>query len=415
MKVKNKSKIDYILGFFLGIFLFGPQKMPLYFTRFSMIDTFYDLWKLASMALTFFLLIFILSSNRKRLKPNNLMLPFLIIVYYVYCILVTLINHGSTRLQIRELINCIYICASFYIVLTWRDGGLLSGALFLFAAELFINLILLIIKPEGFFYPMTYWYRNGQYYPFLAQKNVILRMLFPGLVFALALDFIKNDKKLPRTWIYLIALIATSILANSSTSIVATIFLALSMLFWGNMKHNSKLISIRNINAAALIVFFIVIVLQIATPFSVFLTGILQKDLTFTGRTFLWNEAISYITKKPIFGYGLEDSNIQYQRFFTEYEVFDSCHNFYLDTVYRSGLVGLFIIFLIILQVDKKMNNPLINEKVRLYFILLSLIIFVSWNFEPYVGENLHNILGYFLFLYYLWEENSLIYRKCNY
>ena len=414
MKVKNKSKIEYILGFFLGIFLIGPQIMPLYFTQYSMINTMYDFWGRAAAILSFYLIIFIILSNRYRLKLNNLMLPFLILVYYVYYISVTFLNHGSTRVLAREFIDCIYVCASFYIVLTWRDESLLSGGLFIYETELFINLFFLIIKPEGFFYPVTNWYTFGNNYPFLAHKNVILRMLFPGLVFALALDFIKDNKKLSRTWIYLIALIITSILADSSTSIVATIFLALSMLFWGNMKHNSKLISIRNFNAAALIVFFIVIVLQIATPFSIFLTGILQRDLTFTGRTLLWNEAISYIIKKPIFGYGLEDTNIQYQRFFNEYDSFNSCHNFYLDTVYRSGLVGLAIIFLIILQADKKMNNPLINEKVKVYFILLSLIYFVAWNFEPFIDSYLHNIFGYFLFLFYLWEKNSLIYRKYN-
>ena len=410
MTSKNKSFIYHLIGFCLGIFLFGPSAEPIYFENFSALISIYTLWKRAAEILSFYLLIYIVLRNKKGLKLNHLVLPFSIIIYYVYFIVLTVLTGGYYRQIVSHFIGCFYVCACFYLALTWNDDSLLSGGLFIYASELYLNFILMIIKPEGFYYPTF-----GAYAPLLGYKNVILRNFFPGLVFALALDFIQKKKISFRSWLYLIVLFITSILADSTTSIVATAILIISILIFGNMKHISKLANLRIFFIASLIVLFMIIILQVSTPMMIYLTGIFNKDVTFTGRVYLWNQAINYITKKPIFGYGFEGYTVLNQKFYIGIDFsYESCHNFYLDMVYRSGLIGMFIMALIILQADYKMNNPFIDKNVRLYFILLSLIYFVSWNFEPFVDESLHNVFGFFLFLYYLWEENSLIYRKYN-
>ena len=409
MVKKDKFNIFYIIGFLLGLFLFGPITKPTYFDQIRLLATVYTTWKRVAEVLSVYLIIFIISRNKKSLKIKDILLPLLIIIYYVYYLILTFIYRGEVNNLFRQFISCVYVCATFYLALTWTDESLLTGGLFLFEFDMFINLFFLITRPEGFYYKSF-----GFYSPFLENKNTILRFLFPGLFFALVLDFIQKKKISIRTWIYLITLLITAIIAESSTSIIATSLLILSMLVFGNMNHISTKISIKLFFIISLIVLLFIIILQVSSPFLVYLTGILNRDITFTGRIYLWSEAVSYIQKRPIFGYGYEGVNVLNNMFYAGGFSSQSCHNFYLDLAYRSGLFGLSIIFLIILQADKKMKNPLIDDKVRLSFILISLIYFISWNFEVFVDDEIFNVLGYFLLLYYLWAKNSLVYRSYN-
>ena len=403
MKLNIPFSKNFLSSFFIGFFLFGSFAEPGYFTQIKIIHSIYRMCKLSAVILSLsFLIVKILRSNK-----NNNILPLLIIVYWIYYVLLTFIRNGDLRTNILQFIYCITVCSNFYLALTWGDRGFLSGALAYYEIIIFINLFFVLIYPGGLYYP-----EKGKYYQFISQKNVILRYAFPGILFSLSLDFIRKKRIALLTWINLITLLITSILGNSATSMIALILTIASIFIFRNKEFLAKRISMMTLFAGSLFIFYVVIILRATSNALETFAALLNRNITFSGRIYLWDEAISYILRKPIWGYGFEGESVLRQRFFIgAFYTIDSCHNFYLDLAYRSGIIGLLFIFLIIFLANKNLNKVSIDPNVRISYILCFMIYFISWNFEPFVDGSIYNVFGSFVFLYYLWNEKSLIYR----
>lgn len=118
--------------------------------------------------------------------------------------------------------------------------------------------------------------------------------------------------------------------------------------------------------------------------------GVLHKSLDFTGRTAIWDRAFIFILRSPIFGSG---RHFDYQKTF--FLGVSSAHNFYLDVMCQSGIIGLF--FLIFIQINlvftSKMRDS-VEERFLLNCVFLAMI---AMQFESYCGYD-----GYPLFYFAL-------------
>ena len=72
--------------------------------------------------------------------------------------------------------------------------------------------------------------------------------------------------------------------------------------------------------------------------FSFLIVDILEKDITFTGRIYVCDKALDFISTKPLLGYG--NVNFQYTSSIL------STHNMILGILFNVGIIGL--IFLLI-------------------------------------------------------------------
>ena len=96
----------------------------------------------------------------------------------------------------------------------------------------------------------------------------------------------------------------------------------------------------------------------------------LHKDLTFTGRTYIWDYVLKLIEKRKIIGYGLEDSNFRLSKS-TIWQSYHA-HDQFLEITYKGGIVGLIIYIMILLKSFKKVYS------LRMYKIskFISIVIF---------------------------------------
>ena len=98
-----------------------------------------------------------------------------------------------------------------------------------------------------------------------------------------------------------------------------------------------------------LVLFFILIIFPLVHDLdfiSWFIEGVLGKEMTLTGRTLIWNQAISQINgSHVVFGYGI---NPPFQLYTDELFVVNHPHNQYLQIIYNYGIPG-FILFSIII------------------------------------------------------------------
>lgn len=70
----------------------------------------------------------------------------------------------------------------------------------------------------------------------------------------------------------------------------------------------------------------------------------LGRDLTFTGRTKIWDSALAAFAKSPVFGVGEIENQASRDLIGATH-----AHNYYLDLLYKSGLPGFLIFFAILI------------------------------------------------------------------
>lgn len=170
------------------------------------------------------------------------------------------------------------------------------------------------------------------------------------------------------------------ILSKSSLSILALFLASLIYVF---LRYRSKKVNIFCISA---LLIFLIVVLNFP-QFNKFNTG-------FTGRITMWGEIINHIKDNPLFGLGAGVTkmfNISFGQFCVKgefgcrplYWVF--AHNDYLEMTIQFGLLGLFLLFLVIINSIKNFNfskDNYVGMSFLCSFIAFLLIMFGSFPME---------------------------------
>lgn len=106
------------------------------------------------------------------------------------------------------------------------------------------------------------------------------------------------------------------------------------------------------------------------------------KAITLSGRTFVWDKALDYIYKSPIWGYGLNDQ-LTMERFWGLVHM----HNHFLDLLYKGGMVYFFLYFLILIKVGKNLDKLTdCNEK---YIMLISVFALLILGLTDSITHNI--------------------------
>lgn len=79
-----------------------------------------------------------------------------------------------------------------------------------------------------------------------------------------------------------------------------------------------------------------------------FVEEVMQKDLSFTNRTYVWSDSYKLIRQSPITGYGMQDSE-----WFEEQLMVKSAHNIIYQIMIYGGYI-LFTMFLIVIYASIK-------------------------------------------------------------
>lgn len=87
------------------------------------------------------------------------------------------------------------------------------------------------------------------------------------------------------------------------------------------------------------------------------LVDIMHKDVTFTGRTGIWNLAIRIIAEEPIFGYGEGMGSFTAGDYWTNFIVHSGAHNQFLQIMLFGGIVSLVFYLLAWIEVWKALQN----------------------------------------------------------
>nr|APZ79098.1 Wzy [Streptococcus suis] len=243
----------------------------------------------------------------------------------------------------------------------------ITGIFSLFLIFILYQIFTQLRFPTGF--DILHPYGDSREY-FLGRKNA----LTPYLVFTMGCFYLLTNKMSRRLSyseiIFLILGSFVSLLSNSSTTILC-FALFVFFRFWGlrDVVSNTYL-KITLISYAV----FSFLILSVQSPFFRVLTGLFGKDITFSGRLSIWQQAIAFFKQNPLFGNGL---NLNFTPW-TNGVVVNTAHNYLLDLLARFGLITgiLFILLLVnfVLGKNRIKNKTLFAMLVcYLYYILMEI------------------------------------------
>lgn len=191
----------------------------------------------------------------------------------------------------------------------------------------YANFVLLLKYPNGVV-------NNGERYNFLGIDNAMMAFLIFGLSLFLFYNFDVIRKINILTVMDLLSCVIPGFIVWSATGMIGTIIVIVVYLlstFWHRLFRFSRM------TIAVLFFGISIVIFRILELWKEFIVDVLQKDITLSARTYIWDQAFLMILKKTVFGYGIQNTlSIIWTEYLGKYEL---ALNEYLQCIINGGVI----------------------------------------------------------------------------
>ena len=328
----NNKLISFIIYIFLLIPFFRITYLVVMYPQTELV---YKIWQIISILIIFVILM-------KYGKYSKFLNYF--IVYFILLILSTVLNNADVPGCIFLAIRTIGLCMIVDYGIKRDTKVFLNAFEFFLSVLVYINLFSVIIFKDGMYVNSTVGYTENW---ILGYRNLHILYILPAILVSFINSYYKEGKLTIRNYILLIASYLSIYLVKSGTSLIGMTIIV-GLLILNNIFKKIKLLNIKNYFLAYIILFLAIVIFRIQNLFEYIIVDILNRDLTLTGRIYIWDYVIEFIKERPILGYGVEDSILRLNK--TSFMVSTHAHDQILEIIYKSGIVGSSIYFIILIK-----------------------------------------------------------------
>lgn len=333
-------------------------KFPLYLFTLYLMFKYWGNFKLALSDARYFLIFCLfcfLNSFYSTSMPDSLFKLFsLVMTFYVaFGLAIIFLHEESTQYLTKTLL--ILLLGSIVYIFFLPEYGLMSAS-------------------DDFEYTALVGEKQGVF----KHKNI-----FGGVsafAFLYALYYLKRKDAYRRA--LMTASIICLLLANSATKIFAILGI---IIFLKVVYFLSKVVFIKYHKVTIYFALSAVIVLVIASVnIAESLVGFAGRDLTFTGRTVIWEHALSVAQDSLVFGYGLSSiwgTDLGYIPELPFYIPIHS-HNSFVETLVTSGSVGVLLLLSFILKSFGHFSKYMATNENSKFFLSVLLLALIDSFFE---------------------------------
>lgn len=367
--MEKKSVFDS--GFLLLILI--PMFEPTIFAKISFIHYSY------SVLLFFSFVLLILIYIKANEKVPRIIIP--ILIYRLLLLVPTFINCGDYVKWGYLSIVMISMILLTNLAIKKNRNNFFDCVVILFSILLCINMFLLLKHPNGL---LNYYGLN-----FLGIRTRITDYAFPTFIVSFY-QFITQKRN-----VYFIPIIVSivSVFQNSvSTAYIGLFtFIIVYYIYLDTQKisHKKKKKYGSFLFIIGCFITYLIVVVRIGDILNPMLNNFFGKTSSFSGRTEIWDIAISVIKKHPFFGMGIiNDGNFVPIYGFNGYYdtiMLRQAHNQTLQLLYDGGIISTLLFYYIMYKCFKKCNQYYNEKNVQVFPIaLFSLMIMMITEIYSY-------------------------------
>lgn len=375
-KILRKNIQLFIFYLFLIIPFF---RIPYFNEQYLKLNDFYNLWLYISSFIIFILII---------LKKSFSKIILYLCLFLGCLIFSSFFNNDGIKYCIQNIPEILFFCLLIDYGLKKDKIIFLKTLASFFTVLVYLNLFLILLFPQGMYTSSTGFFENW----LLGYKNTHILYIFPGILFRFLYSYCKYNKVRISDYVYLSVGTISTLIVKNSTGIVGIVciwlFFLLKKIF--NKIHIFNILTYFLINVG---LFVSIVVWRVQEIFSYLIIHILHRNITFTGRTFIWDSALKYIKRKPILGYGNVSFNYNNYIF--------STHNTILGILHKVGFVGIFFYFLFLYKSLKELWKNKANE-ISQFISIIIFSYFLMMLVEAYG-------FAYYLFIFVIAYDITII------
>lgn len=366
--------------FFSMMFLFKPGVLS-GISSLGVIDSLFDIMRI----LLCFICSLLLIKSAIPVNKASIVLG-LIACNEVWKILSSLIN-GTSYTDWGSTLNVFGISIFTYLALRQSTKAFFKGGSLLLGSYVVINTLTVFLFPNGMYassmYTMNFFlsYRTAWFVFYLEAAFLCLlnNELYPSkeakswLVFVLVCEYLSMIK----VW--------------TATGLLCITLGLLLVYLWKKKRIPS--FSVKAIILVEMVLCAIIILFHMQEKFSFLIVGLLKKDITFSQRVRIWNNALNAVLKSPWIGYGAMNTSRAVN--ILGYGV-NHAHCYYLNTALYYGIIGLGLGLYTIYYAFSGQATNKIEQSVE--YINLGMLISLMTAFQV---ESMMSI-GYYLCMMYI-------------
>ena len=360
-----------IIMYTVYVIILFPVLAPFYLLQHAVYGVLIDYWTYLSIILMTILAI----KNIYRIS-NTI---YLIITMYLMLLITTIFHGGETAAVIKHSIKLILLCCVIdSIIKDKRTAMTFLRAVRDICFVLFIiNLITCIIWKDG----IPSLTKNPQHpYFFFGNVNSTIRLVLPGMLSSTVINHIMNKRFSIHSIVYLAGfLYIYTKIYPTTTSLMAVSFLIVWILFEHRfINHTTQIYFI--CTCVVLALELLIVVLSDSTIIGI-IADLFHKSTDFTGRASLWQRAMISIRENLILGIGKQSAD--------ELRIsignVNGSHNYFLDTLYQRGVIGLSLTMILLFYPLFKGNRRNVRgDHVIYYLVGYSICLLIMFLSEPF-------------------------------
>lgn len=346
MKIAKKDLVERMIYIVLLLPFFKTD----YMSKFEMINFMFSAWKIVSI-----IIMFSLVAKNKKFSAKLISL----LVFCLWFVLITIMKEGDISTCINYFLTI--IAFALFIDYTRFNDNFIYSLYFLLKVYIYINFVTMIIYPKGIYSTGSIYTGVARQNWFLGFKNIMVVYFLPGAIVSQIYMLRKPNKRLD-VIVFNVIIVISTLISGSSTTITALVVWTIGFL----LRKKYKVFNYKTYLYFSIVLFFVIVIFRLQNIFAFFIVGVLNKDLTFTHRTTLWDITINKFLKSPIIGYGWQKQEIRHSMYNSQTII--TAHNQILEWLYMGGFIGIILYYIMLFKIDKEINKYYSNN----YIMILS-------------------------------------------
>lgn len=280
---------------------------------------------------------------RGKYRPSKII--FILTIFFGINAVFTVLNN-NTLLSYTDSVLTLYLRVFLYII--WidysvkRDKRLFLDIHFYVLSVLYLwQLYYQIVNPARFGIASS-----GNYQNLILSDNFLGYIFVPYMVLVCIRAYYQKGKLDLCSFLMLLFCCISVIKSQAGAGMFGVVFFMVAILYceWFEKRKKNKQVAIWKYYVLYLGFFVAVVFFNMQYLAAGFLENVLNKDITFTGRTAIWAVAIDMIKSNPFWGYGtMPDGRTLVVGISLSSGSSHSAHNYFLSLLIETGIWGLLI------------------------------------------------------------------------